>query len=71
MFPQIARSATSRLFQTVQCRATLSTCTKRPAIYAVQSEEEFQEKVMGGDKPVVIDFSATWCGPCKMLTPRT
>jgi len=47
-----------------------STTHRNPAIYAVQSEEEFKEKVMGGGKPTVIDFSATWCGPCKMLTPR-
>jgi len=51
-------------------RAPLSTSVKQPAIYAVQSEEEFKEKVMGGSKPVIIDFSATWCGPCKILTPR-
>jgi len=48
----------------------LSTSSNKKAIYAVQSEEEFKEKVLGGSKPVVIDFSATWCGPCKMLTPR-
>lgn len=73
MFAQLSRRAISRAFvneSRVSARASLSTCVKRPAIYAVQSEEEFQEKVMGGSKPVVIDFSATWCGPCKMLTPR-
>ena len=40
------------------------------ATYQVQSEEEFQQKVVNGKKPTVVDFSATWCGPCKLLTPR-
>ncbi len=29
----------------------------------------FDEKVLGADKPVVVDFYADWCGPCKMLSP--
>ena len=40
------------------------------ATFQVQSEEEFREKVVNGEKPTVVDFSATWCGPCKLLSPR-
>jgi len=32
-------------------------------------DSNFENEVVGADGPVLVDFSATWCGPCKKLEP--
>ena len=33
------------------------------------TENDFETKVLGSELPVLVDFTATWCGPCKMVSP--
>lgn len=64
-----AVSAASTRYRYYMCNNFSSTSQVRKS-FVINNNEDFVNKVMNSDVPVIVNFHAEWCDPCKILSPK-
>lgn len=66
---QIAKILSSHIGRCLQRFYISSSCVSSRA-FTIKDHYDFDQKVVNSDNPVIVNFHAEWCDPCKILTPK-